>query len=254
MKVLIIEDEFLAARQLERLLKRHDPDITVLEQLDTVRAAVEYFKKGGRPDLAFFVIRLADGLSMEIFQQVNVPCPVIFTTAYDQYALEAFQVNGISYLLKPLSYPALEAAFQKLKMLQQVAPPVDHQTLTHIIQQMQRPKYKNRFLVKQGQQLVPLAETEVAALFSEHKLSWLLSREGKKYNIQDTLEQVSPQLDPDQFFRINRTYLVHRDAIEKIYAFSNSRLRLEIKGFSGVAEDLVVSRERVQAFKVWMDF
>ncbi|WP_422359730.1 LytR/AlgR family response regulator transcription factor [Reichenbachiella sp.] len=251
MKVLIVEDEGIAADRLIQLLNELDKTIQVVEHLDSVQSVVEWFQTNTSPDLAFFDIQLADGLSFEIFKQVEIDCPIIFTTAYDQYAIDAFKVNSVDYLLKPMMEADLQRALDKFnKQKQSSTPSVDVSALMQLMQQ-QNKSYKERFVIKVGEHLKSVLTEEVEIFLSENKATYLLSKESKRYIIDFTLDQIQEAVDPKSFFRINRKYLIHIDGIKDIITYSNSRLKLELHHFN--ADDLIVSRDKVAQFKDWLD-
>lgn len=250
MKVLIVEDEGIAADRLIQLLEQLDASIEVVEHLDSVKSVVEWFESHATPDLAFFDIQLADGLSFEVFEQVEVSCPIIFTTAYDQYAIEAFKVNSIDYLLKPMMEADLQRALDKFQKQKQPAQTVDISALMNLMQQ-QTKSYKERFVIKVGEHLKSVLTEEVEIFLSENKATYLLSKDNKRFIIDFTLDQIQEAVDPKSFFRINRKYLIHIDGIRDIITYSNSRLKLELHHFN--ADDLIVSREKVVLFKEWLD-
>lgn len=217
--------------------------------LDTVLRAVRWFGENPPPDLIFCDIQLADGLSFEIFERVKVSAPVIFTTAFDQYAIRAFQVNAVDYLLKPIDPEALERAVGKFKS-HQIKPSLDLELLKTLIQP-QAKFYKSRFLVRFGEKIQSVPIEEIAYFFSEERVTFLQTQSGKKYVIDSTLEQVEAQVDPSSFFRLNRKYLSHVEAIEEVLTYSNSRLKLKLRNCPDT--DILISREKVGEFKDWLD-
>ncbi len=253
MKVIIVEDEPLAVEQLEFLLKRYQPDIEILARLASVQSAVEWFSGNAPPNLAFFDIELADGQSFEILEKVKPQCPVIFATAYQEYMLQAFKTNGIAYILKPYDWEEIQAAMDKYKQLQsnftQEGTP-DMQVLQQTLKLLQN-NYKERFLVQSGNQLVAIPASEIICFFHESKITWLKTREDKKYAVDYTLDQLEALLDPKQFFRINRKYILAFSGIRKVKAYSGNRLKVE--ALQAAEEELVVSRSRVAEFKEWLD-
>jgi two-component system, LytTR family, response regulator len=254
MNILIIEDEDLAVETLVRQIKKLDTPVEVVATLDSVKTAVAWLKANPAPDLAFFDIQLADGLSFEIFEQANVAFPVIFVTAFDAYALRAFKVNSIDYLLKPVEVDALRLAFDKLKMLQKPTASA-HPTLDlAVIQQMlarTTPKYKTRFMVKVGEKLVAFTTDEIEYFFGENKIVWLRLKNGRKYVVDYTLEELEDLLDPEQFFRLNRKYITTFGAIDETVAYTNSRLKVKLNNPVD-NEDILVSREKAEEFRVWL--
>ncbi|MFK8102159.1 MAG: LytR/AlgR family response regulator transcription factor [Saprospiraceae bacterium] len=252
MKLVIIEDEDLAAERLMDLLKQHDPTIEVLACLDSVASAVAWFKMKTAVDLVFMDIQLGDGLSFDIFEEVEINCPVIFTTAYDEYALRAFKVNSIDYLLKPLGLAELQAAFQKLSILRgkEKTQNLDLLALQNAMQMMNK-EYKSRFIVKAGNHLSSVPTEEIAYFYSEYKAVWIWTYEQKKHSIDYSLEQLETLVSPKKFFRANRKYLIGFRSIVQVTSYSNSRLKLILRGAE--KEEILISRERVNAFKLWLD-
>lgn len=249
MRVLILEDEELAAERLQQLLELLQPDIEVLALLDTVEDAVAFFKNSPSLDLAFFDIQLADGASFQVFEQVNVTCPVIFTTAYDQYTLKAFKVNSIDYLLKPIGKQDLQQALSQYDQLRQSfgQPAVQLQQVEQILQSMQR-NYKERFVVKAGHQFLSIKAEEVLYFFTAHKTTWLQHKNGKKHAVEQTLEELEALLNPKSFFRVNRQHIVHIEAIEQTTVYSNARLKIQLPD----GTETTVSRDRVADFRTWL--
>ena len=250
MTVLIIEDEDLAAWGLISKLRRLDPGIDIVATLDTVTAAVQWFRENPAPDLAFFDIQLADGLSFEIFDQVKVPCPIIFTTAYDAYALRAFKVNSVDYLLKPIDQDDLARAFSKLRQLRGPAA-LDAGTIQQMMQLLKPRQYKTRFMVKVGDHLTAIAAEEIDFFFGENKIVWLRHQNSRKYPVDYTLEQLEDMLHPQHFFRLNRQYIASIGVIKDVVSYSNSRLKVTLREPMST-EDILVSREKVENFKEWL--
>ena len=252
MNIVIIEDEEQAAQRLATLVKSIVPEVKVWAKLDTVKAAVEWFANNPKPDLIFMDIQLADGISFMIFEQCEVKSPVIFTTAYDEYALKAFKVNSIDYILKPVDKNELESAVNKFKDL--TTSSQSHSNLMANIGEavkMLTRKYKSRFVVKVGEHLRTIEISDVQYFFSQDKTTFCVTREGRNIILDYTLEQLEEMLDPEKFYRINRKYLVCSDAIQDIISYTNSRLKLLLK--ASADRDIIVARERVQEFKTWLD-
>lgn len=249
MRVLILEDEELAAERLQLLLEKLRPDIEIQAILDTVEETIEFFNAGARPDLAFFDIQLADGASFQVFESVKVPCPVIFTTAYDQYTLKAFKVNSIDYLLKPIGNPDLEQALAQYTELRENFghSTVPLQQVKQLMQSIQKP-YKDRFVVRVGHQFLSIKAKDIQYLFSEHKTTWIRHADGKKHALDYTLEELEALLDPKCFFRTNRQYIVHIEAIDQTTVYSNARLKIRLQD----GEETTVSRDRVSDFRIWL--
>ncbi len=257
MNILIVEDENLAAERIENLLMKYDPGIHVLEVLDTIEDSITFLKdRADDIDLVLLDIHLSDGSSFEIFNHVDYLKPIIFTTAYDQYSLRAFKVNSIDYLLKPVKYEELKAALDKYRKLENTGhpvPPLDLDALRSLVNSAEKPEYKKRFIVKFGSRIQYKPVEEIAYIFAEGKMAYIILKGGsKKYMIDHTLEELeSKLLDPNDFFRINRKFILKIDTINDIKHYTNSRL--EIKLNEVCEQQLIVSRERVQAFKHWLN-
>lgn len=249
MKVLIIEDEHHAQQKLISLLKELAPNFEIIAIIDNVDNAVKWLKNF-TPDLIFSDIQLADGLSFDIYEQVQVDAPVIFTTAYDEYAIQAFKLNSIDYLLKPIMKNELQLALEKLnKQAAIFQPSLD--SLQKMVQQLNQPQYKERFLVKLANQLKYIKANEIAYCFSEDSLLNIVTLDGKKYLYDHSVDQIYAKLNRNNFYRINRKIIVNIDAIDKIHKYSNSRLKIElIPSYNG---EVIVSRDRVSEFKEWLD-
>lgn len=261
MTAFIVEDEPLAAKRLTDLLQRQQPPVQVLATAGSVEAAAVLLETAAAPpDVLFLDIHLADGLSFELFDRVPVRCPVIFTTAYDQYALRAFKVNSIDYLLKPIDEEELQGALHKLRDLRAAAPAAtpapafDPALLAQVLQQLQpqQSQYKKQFVVKVGEHLKVIPIEQVSYFFSLEKATFVQTRENRRFVLDQTLEQLEKLLDPQQFFRLNRAYLVHHGAIQDIIHYTNSRLKTTLAPASPEG-DVLVSRERVSAFRAWLD-
>jgi len=249
MRILLIEDEKPAAVRLSKLLLAYFPEAELIGNLDTVNRAVRWFGENPSPDLIFCDIQLADGISFEIFEKVKVLSPIIFTTAFDQYAIRAFQVNAIDYLLKPIDPKELERAVEKFRS-RSIQPSLDLNLLKTLIQP-QTKSFKSRFLVRFGEKIQSVSIEEIAFFFSEERVTFLQTRAGKKYVLDSTMEQIEGQVDPVVFFRLNRKYLSHIEAIEEVLTYSNSRLKVSLRNCSD--SDILVSREKVADLKDWLD-
>ncbi|MEI8049052.1 MAG: LytTR family DNA-binding domain-containing protein [Bacteroidota bacterium] len=248
MKVVILEDESRAANHLERLISRVAPEMKVIARLESVRDAVPFLKLHADIDLIFSDVQLADGLSFEIFGQITVKCPIIFTTAYDHYAIEAFKTNGIDYLLKPVEEERLRKAIEKSKLF---SPAVSLEKLLSFTNNAVAKAYKSRFMVKVGDKIKSIPIEEILAFYSLEKATYLHTTSHRDYCIDYSVDQLESLLDPAASFRINRKYIVSIQACTNILAWTNSRLRLKIEGIAD--DDIVVARERVQDFKDWLD-
>lgn len=251
MKTLILEDETLAAERLRDLLQRVSPDIVVIEHLKTVESAIQWLLNAPAPDLILADIRLLDGLSFDIFSQVPVSSPVIFTTAYDQYAIRAFEVNSVDYLLKPVDAEKLQAAIDKVKSrVATAAPSPDYNALVKLLQQGQ-PAYKTRFMIRLGQKIIAVPVERVAYFFSENKLTYIVTTDQKKYPVDQTLDDLEGVLDPRQFFRVNRQFIVTFPAIAEIHPYFKGRVSLVLQ--PAATEEVIISAERTPTFKKWID-
>lgn len=248
MKAIILEDEARAANHLQRLLAKVAPTILVIAKLESVRDGVKYLQTNPEPDLIFSDIQLADGLSFEIYNQVAVRCPIIFTTAYDHYAIEAFKTNGIDYLLKPIEEERLLKAIEKASHF---SPGLVLEKLLAMNKPTSEKAYKSRFMVKVGDKIKSVPVEEILVFFSQEKASFIRTSDAHTYCIDYALDQLEPMLDPEKHFRINRKYIVSIDACTNILAWTNSRLRLKIDGIDD--PDIIVARERVVEFKMWLD-
>jgi two-component system, LytTR family, response regulator LytT len=254
MNVLIIEDEPFAQNELKRLLDKADKTIQVLDCIDSVEDSVEWLTGNQAPDLIFMDIQLSDGLSFEIFKQTEVKSPVIFTTAYDEYAIQAFKVNSIDYLLKPVKQNELDNAVKKFKYLHEKSseqlPGISFQQIEQLLS-AGMPKYKSRFIAKIGDQLKHIDVNEIAYLKAEDNELVLVTKSNNKYIIDFTLDQLGGLMDPNQFFRVNRSYMVAIGSIGKISKYFNSRLHIEL--IPKTEEAVLISRIRVPDFLKWMD-
>jgi DNA-binding LytR/AlgR family response regulator len=250
MNAVIVEDEKLSAEHLSLLLHRIDKDIKVINYFDSVKATSKAFNEGLQADLLFLDIHLADGNSFEIFPKTKIDIPIIFTTAYDNYAIQAFKQNGIDYLLKPISQNDLKFALEKFKKQQQLTDQRIIENITTACKQLNK-QYKTRFLVKLGQSINIIQTNEIHHFETQESLSFLVTNKGSRYAIDYTLDQLEEAVSPNDFFRINRKIILHIKAIEKVNTYFNSRLSTTTKLLQG--DDNVVSRERVNDFKAWLD-
>ncbi len=248
-KVVIVEDEKPAATHLQMLLEKQG--VEVLVHLDSVKNTAKWLANNPAPDLLLMDIQLGDGLSFEVFDIVKVSCPVIFITAFNQYAIEAFKLNSIGYLLKPINPEELNTALEKFKKMHALFNAEKVGTQIADARLMMQHDYKTRFVIKVGVHLKSIAVADVLYFYSQDKATFVRTKDARSYVLDYTLEQVQVLIDPNQFFRICRKYLVHIDAIEDIVVFSNSRLLLQLKHLK--ERDAVVSREKVSEFKAWLD-
>jgi two-component system response regulator LytT len=252
MKVLILEDEKLASDKLEKALLEIEPEAQIQARLKTISAAVDWLKNNPHPDLILSDIRLLDGLCFEIFQQVEVQKPVIFTTAYDQYALKAFEVNSIDYLLKPIQKEKLKQSLEKLRNIaRKPSPPaVNYQEVLKLLRSSSS-EYKSRFMVRLGQKIIALPADKIAYFFSENKLTYIVTKEGKRYPIDQPLDELIDLLDPRTFFKINRQYIITFESIAEIHPYFKGRIKLLLQPKGD--EEVIISSERTPEFKKWID-
>lgn len=248
-KTIIIEDEKPAARLLQRKLVKLGVDAQVM--LHSVEEAIQWFEKNDAPDLIFLDIQLSDGLSFEIFEKVQIDSAIIFTTAYDEYALKAFKLNSIDYLLKPIDEDDIETALSKFKNLQRKPSQasVDFEQIRMMFAQPES-KFRKRFAVKVGQHLKVITADEIECIYSQDKGTYLHTIDNRDYLVDCTLETLEQELDPKQFFRVSRKFIVPLKAIRDIVIYSNSRLRVVLPGYKD--DEVIVSREKVAGFKEWI--
>jgi len=255
MKILIVEDEELAAERLAQLVKEIDTESEIQGPIDTVRAAVAHLKSNPHYDLILLDIQLADGKSFSIFEECDVVIPVIFTTAYDEYALQAFELNSIDYLLKPVNREKLKSSLDKLKKLKEYYGAENpNSQLYEMIRNLRLPEksgYKDRFLISKGDALVPVKVAEIACFYAEDKEVFLLTRENNRYIIPHSIEELSVKLDPKLFFRVNRQFIISADDIKKVHNYFNFKLKVELRTDSKL--EIIVSRAKTLAFKLWMN-
>lgn len=250
MKIVLIEDEEPASERLERMLMETEPTAEVVQRLVSIKSSVEWFRNNEQPDLIMMDIQLADGNSFEIFRQVKITCPVIFTTAFDQYAVQAFRNNGIDYLLKPIKKDELAKALKKYhKHYSPLPQPVDYDRLLSILD-TKKESYQQRIVIRFRDEIKTIELSSVAYFFIENKITYLVAKDKKQHAIDDTLDELEKLLDPAKFFRINRQFIVNIDAIEKMVSYSKSRVKLFLKPPTN--EDTVVSTERSPEFKTWL--
>lgn len=251
MKALIIEDEKPSARRLSRLLEARS--IEVAQMLHSVAESIAWFKENSAPELIFLDIQLSDGLSFEIFDEVAVRSPIIFTTAYDEYALQAFKLNSIDYLLKPIDEEELDAALVQYRKLggNNAEVRIDFEDIRKLLVNPVGREYKNRFTARVGQHIKIIPTDEVECFYSENKGTYAATTEGRSYLLDTTLEQLEEELSPEHFFRVSRKFYVQVNHIADIIAYSNSRLKVKLNRFN--EQEIIVSRERVKDFKLWLE-
>lgn len=253
MDILIIEDEQLAAERMKELLLQFDSTITVLAILDSIKASVQWLNENKHPELIFMDIQLADGLSFEVFEQVKIDCPVIFTTAYEEYAIKAFKVNSIDYLLKPIDGDELRSAIEKFQdqYYSKRDIPLINSELIESVKQMLGKEHKRRFIVKVGEHIRSVDVDEILFFYSLGKATFLRTSDNKSYDVHYSLDAISEKVDPQQFFRANRKYIISHKAIVDIVPYSSSRLKITLKNPED--ESIFISREKMQIFKSWLD-
>jgi two-component system, LytTR family, response regulator LytT len=251
MTILIIEDEEPAYKRLQKMLKDIEPGHTLLNQIVSVSSAIKWFKENEAPDLIISDIQLSDGISFEIFKQVDIKCPVIFTTAYDQYAIEAFKVNSIDYLLKPVKKEELEKAVTKFKSLTPATafPSID---INKLLQSLQPAgiEYKKRFVVRYGEHIKTINIEEVVYFYTEDKATFLCTKDARRFVVDFNLDTLESILDPKVFFRINRQYIISIHSIAEMFAYSKSRVLIKLN--PPAKNETIVSTERSADFKHWL--
>jgi DNA-binding LytR/AlgR family response regulator len=246
---LVVEDEVAAANRLTKMLKDVDPELNILGVCDSIDTTVKWLKANPEPDLMFLDIHLADGSSFKIFEQVTVKCPIIFTTAFDQYALKAFKVNSIDYLLKPIKREELAFSIKKFKESHRV--PLDYLSLISEIKKQKEPQYQQRFVVQYADKLKSIDVTSIAYFMAREKSVFLVAKQGTCYAIDYTLERLESVLNPDTFFRINRKFIVSISSIGSMHFYSKSRVKIDL--IPKPDSEVIVSSERAAGFKAWLN-
>lgn len=247
MRILIVEDERPAAERLRGFIRREMPEAEVIAECDSIEETLA-FLESTRPDLAFFDIELADGQSLRIFEQTTVDFPVVFTTAYDHYAVKAFEVNGVDYLLKPLSAEAFNRAIQRFRAEKNKSA-FDLEQLSKVLTPPQ--EYRERFLVKRGTKLVFVPVQNISWFSSTNSTTFLVTSDNERFVLDQTLDEIEDSLNPRQFFRINRGFILKAHSVQAIETYFNHRLRLTVT--PSADDEVIVSRQRVKAFKQWLD-
>lgn len=252
MKILIVEDEELAVKKLQKTLLAIDKMVEIVGVTDSIKSTVDFIKANPAPDLILMDIELSDGQSFEVFNMVPVTGPVIFITSYDEYALKAFKVNSVDYLLKPVQKDELEAALNKYRALNE--PAKNSSDINNLIRELQnklQPKeYRKRFLVKQAQKLVSIEVDDIAYFYSDGRLNFFKTRDNRKFVVDYTMDELSEMLDPEKYFRISRSFYVSVDSIDQIHDYFGNRLLLNLN--PPLDKEALVSREKVMDFKKWM--
>lgn len=251
MNVIIIEDEKPSARRLQRMLKALDLNAETM--LHSVEESLEWFQNNPHPDIIFLDIQLSDGLSFEIFDSIEIQSAVIFTTAYDEYALQAFKLNSIDYLLKPIDEEELKKAVQQYtkQKSQSQAVTLDFNEIKKLLVNPIEREYKKRFSVKVGQHIKLINVDDIECIYSENKGTYAFTTEGRNYLLDMTLDELEDELEPHTFFRVSRKFYVNIDAIKDIVSYTNSRLQIKLNRFRDL--DIIVARERVKDFKNWLE-
>lgn len=249
MKAIIIEDENLTAKRLQSLLHKYDPAIQVLEIIPSVQEAVEWFNTHPEPDIVFMDIHLEDDLAFKIFEQIHLHAPVIFTTAYDEYMIKAFKVNSIDYLLKPINYEELVQSIEKFKNLKKQFANPNMETLLQFIG-TKEPEYKSRFMITVGTRIKSIETEDIAYFYSEEKLTFMVTKEGQQLPIDFSLDKLTSLLNPKDFFRISRQFIVSFESIQSVQAHIKGKLKLELK--PACKFEVFVSGDRMSDFKEWL--
>jgi len=255
MKVLIIEDEAPAFRRLQKILEEIDSNIEIIEVLDSVSDSSHWLQNHHPPDLIFMDIQLSDGISFDIFEKVKVSSPVIFTTAFDEYTLKAFKVNSIDYLLKPIKKEALLFSIEKLKSFGNLFHQSDSngQGLTELLKHinLHEKQYKNRFLVKMGERLMSVQTEDICYFHLKQGVVHFMTSNGNSYYIDHSLDELTALLDPSQFFRANRQYLIAYHTVQMVHKYHKGKLLLELK--ENTQDPIIISMEKATSFKKWLD-
>jgi len=253
MKVLIIEDEKAASDRMQRLLKTIDNEIEIITVIDTVEEAINWFANNLHPDLVFMDIQLLDGLSFEIFSEVDVKAPVIFATSFNNYAIQAFKVNGIDYILKPVDIEELKKSLNKFKLLKSNFSKNGEKQVEALYKSMNisASNYKNRFLLKRGQSFVSLASEDIYCFYIENQLVSLIAKNKEPYSVDYTLDELEQILNPELFFRANRQCIINIKAIATVHNYFNSKLKVILN--IPFENEIIISREKASTFKNWLD-
>lgn len=256
MKILLVEDEALLAKQLKSLVISIEPSAELLAHTNSVQATTAWLQTHEPPELILMDIELADGQCFEVFNQVTVKSPVIFTTAYDEYALRAFKVNSIDYLLKPIKEEDLQTALQKWKKLtaQKAGTPFPAMNVEVLVHELRRTSdqqhYRDRFLVKQGQKLLSIPLKEIAFFFARNSVNFIITKQNQKFIVDYTLDEIEKNIDPQEFFRVNRQFIVSHDIIAAIHPWFNGKLKIEVT--LPTEEEVIASRDKAPVLKAWL--
>ena len=252
MKLLVVEDEQLLARQLIKLVKEIRTDAEIAGQTNSIENTVDWLSRNEKPDLILMDIELADGQCFSIFQRVEIKSPVIFTTAYDEFALKAFTVNSIDYLLKPIKKEDLQRALNKYDLLTSEKGRIEINSIKSFVEKMvsTTPQYRERFLVKQGQKMLSVSIEEVGFFSAKNTLNFIHTKSKQKFIVDYTLDEIEDMVQPNIFFRANRQYILSHEIIKEINPWFNGKLKIEIS--LPIEEEIVISREKASSFKEWM--
>ncbi len=255
MKVLIIEDEMPAQRLLKETLQEINFETEVVDCLNSIKSAVEWFQNNQHPEIVLLDIQLSDGLSFEIFKRVKIESMIIFTTAYDEYAMQAFKVNSLDYLLKPIEKDELQAAFEKYQQynkqfIQEKNANIDFSELASLIKN-EKPEYRKRFLIQSNESFFQLSIEQIAFFYSMQGITFAVTFEKREYPVNFSLESLKGQLNPESFFKVNRQIIINIDTIKKIHSYFNGKLKLETQPTH--SEDIVIGKDKAASFKRWLD-
>lgn len=248
MKVVIIEDEQLAAEKLDRYILKYDASVEIVAKLSSISESVLWLENNTEYDLLFMDIQLTDGLSFEIFNRTKIVKPVIFATAFDEYAVDAFKVNSVDYVLKPITFTDVSKAMAKLKSMESI---FSSEKVAEVAKLVEKKKVKDRFLVKLGNHIHSIKTNEIALFYAEGRTVYLVTNANKKYILDFKLEDLNAVLNQTEFFRVNRSFIVNINSIDDVIVYSNSRLKVIPKVTTD--KEIVVSREKVSAFKIWFE-
>ncbi len=248
MKAVIIEDEVVAVKNLKAILKELEPDLEIIAVLDSIQSSVNYFKNNELPDLVFMDIQLADGESFAIFKSVEISCPVIFTTAYDSYALEAFKVNSIDYLLKPIEPENVQRALNKLKNFSNNDLESYTKRMNNFI--AETAEYTKTLLIKYRDKLIPIPTAQIAYFYTENETVTLYTLEGQEWPVESSLDTLMSKLDPTEFFRANRQFIISHRSVKEVVVWFGNRLSVNLK--IPTKERIIISKARVSTFKKWL--
>ncbi len=253
MNILVIEDDKTAQSKLINMIRSVDQNIEILTVIESVRDAVDWFNTNSVPDLIFSDVQLADGLCFEIFEQVKISSPIIFTSGYDNYAINAFKSNGIDYLLKPVTEIDLKESLEKYYNYSENHPEIDNALLNQLIKQIRKPnrEYKRRFLIKHKQNLKIIPVKDIAYFFIENQLLFLYTFDKRKFVLSYNMNNIEDMVDPDDFFRLNRQVIINLQSVESIHDYFSDSLKINLK--PAFLEDIIIKRPKISEFKSWID-